>query len=172
MVDLVGPGAILPRSAAVHGEKVALVTATRTLTYAELAAESGRVAASLVERGVRPGETVSIYAQNSWQWVVSYHGALRAGAVVNPVNVMLTPAELAFVLADDVPAEKLDRAIRQGAAPLLVDLHLFDVYRGVGDGRRSLAFRLRLQAADRSLTDADIAEVREKVIAATSKLGA
>lgn len=100
MVDLVGPGAILPRSAAVHGEKVALVTATRTLTYAELAAESGRVAASLVERGVRPGETVSIYAQNSWQWVVSYHGALRAGAVVNPVNVMLTPAELAFVLAD------------------------------------------------------------------------
>ena len=65
-------------------------------------------------------------------------------------------------LADDVPAEKLEKAIRQGAGDLLVDLELFDVYRGpgVGDGRRSLAYRLRLQAPDRNLTDADIAEVR------------
>ena len=67
-------------------------------------------------------------------------------------------------LPDDVPAEKLDKAIRQGAGPLLVDLELFDVYRGagVGDGRRSLAYRLRLQAHDRNLTDADIAEVRDR----------
>jgi phenylalanyl-tRNA synthetase beta chain len=82
--------------------------------------------------------------------------------------------DLAFVLPDDVPAERLDKAIRQGAGALLVDLALFDVYRGagVGTGRRSLAYRLRLQAADRNLTDTDIAEVRTKVTAATSKLGA
>ncbi len=82
--------------------------------------------------------------------------------------------DLAFVLPDDVPAERLDKAIRQGAGALLVDLALFDVYRGpgVGAGQRSLAYRLRLQAADRNLTDADIAEVRTKVTAATSKLGA
>jgi phenylalanyl-tRNA synthetase beta chain len=82
--------------------------------------------------------------------------------------------DLAFALPDDVPAERLDKAIRQGAGALLVDLALFDVYRGpgVGEGRRSLAYRLRLQAADRSLTDGDIAGVREKVTAATSKLGA
>ncbi|MET0145572.1 MAG: phenylalanine--tRNA ligase subunit beta [Ilumatobacteraceae bacterium] len=82
--------------------------------------------------------------------------------------------DLAFVLADDVPAEKLDKAIRQGAGALLVDLVLFDVYRGagLGDGRRSLAYRLRLQAADRNLTEGDIADVRAKVTAATSRLGA
>ena len=76
--------------------------------------------------------------------------------------------------ADDVPADKLDKAIRQGAGALLVDLELFDVYRGggLGDGRRSLAYRLRLQAADRNLTDGDIADVREKVTRATAKLGA
>ena len=70
--------------------------------------------------------------------------------------------DLAFALPDDVPAEKLDKAIRQGAGALLVDLELFDVYRGagVGDGRRSLAYRLRLQAPDRNLTDADVADVR------------
>jgi phenylalanyl-tRNA synthetase beta chain len=82
--------------------------------------------------------------------------------------------DLAFALPDDVPAEKLDRAIRQGAGALLVDLDLFDVYRGegVGPGRRSLAYRLRLQPTDRNLTDADIAAVRERCVAAASKLGA
>jgi phenylalanyl-tRNA synthetase beta chain len=82
--------------------------------------------------------------------------------------------DLAFVLPQDVPAERLDKAIRQGAGPLLVDLDLFDVYRGpaVGEGRRSLAYRLRLQAPDRNLTDADVADVRRRVTAAAAKLGA
>jgi phenylalanyl-tRNA synthetase beta chain len=82
--------------------------------------------------------------------------------------------DLAFGLPEDVPAERLDKAIRQNAGSLLVDLDLFDVYRGpaVGEGRRSLAFRLRLQAPDRNLTDADVADVRRKVTAAAAKLGA
>ena len=77
-------------------------------------------------------------------------------------------------MPDDVPAEKLEKAIRQGAGALLVDLELFDVYRGegLGDGRRSLAYRLRLQPTDRNLTDADIADVRERCVAAAAKLGA
>ena len=82
--------------------------------------------------------------------------------------------DLAFVLPDEVPAEKLDRAVRQAAGSLLVDLELFDVYRGAGvaEGRRSLAYRLRLQAPDRNLTDADTAEVRAACVAAAGKLGA
>ena len=82
--------------------------------------------------------------------------------------------DLAFTLSDDVPAEKLEKAIRQGAGTLLVDIDLFDVFRGesLGDDRRSLAYRLRLQAPDRSLTDADIAEVRRGAVAAATKLGA
>jgi long-chain acyl-CoA synthetase len=43
---------------------------------------------------------VSLCSPNRWEWVVAYHGALRAGAVVNPINVMLTPEEVAFVLND------------------------------------------------------------------------
>ncbi|HWL45864.1 MAG TPA: phenylalanine--tRNA ligase subunit beta [Ilumatobacter sp.] len=82
--------------------------------------------------------------------------------------------DLAFVVPDTVPAEKVDKAIRQGAGKLLVGLDLFDVFRGasVGEGNRSLAYRLRLQAADRNLTDADIAAVREGAQAAAAKLGA
>ena len=82
--------------------------------------------------------------------------------------------DLAFAAADTVPAEKVEKAIRQGAGNLLVDLTLFDVYRGQGvaEGSRSLAYRLRLQAADRTLTDAEIAAVRDKCIAAVGKTGA
>ena len=78
------------------------------------------------------------------------------------------------MVADTVPAEKLDKAIRQAAGGLLVDLSLFDVYRGAGvvDGSRSLAYRLRLQAADRTLTDTEVASVRAKIVTVTGKLGA
>ena len=82
--------------------------------------------------------------------------------------------DLAFVLPDAIPAEKLDRAIRQGAGRLLVGLTLFDAYRGsaVPEGTRSLAYRLRLQALDRNLTEDDVAEARRGVEAAATKLGA
>jgi phenylalanyl-tRNA synthetase beta chain len=82
--------------------------------------------------------------------------------------------DLAFVLEDSVEAVKLEKAIRTGAGKLLVGLALFDVYRGesLGANTRSLAYRLRLQATDRSLTDADTADVRRGVEAAATKLGA
>ena len=95
-----GPGDILPAAAARFGDKPALVTSTRTLSFVELDELSDRVAAALLDRGVRPGQPVSLYSRNRWEWVVAYHGALKAGAVVNPVNVMLTAEELVFVLRD------------------------------------------------------------------------
>ena len=99
-VALRGPGDIIPFAAARHPDKVALITATRTLTFAELDDLSSRAASGLRARGVGPGSTVSLYGPNSWQWVVAYHAVLRAGAVVNPINVMLTPPEVAYVLRD------------------------------------------------------------------------
>ena len=82
--------------------------------------------------------------------------------------------DLAFVVPETLPAEKVDKAVRQAAGGLLVDLALFDVYRGdrVPEGTRSLAYRLRLQSLDRTLTDDDVAAVRTKVQAATAKMGA
>ncbi len=82
--------------------------------------------------------------------------------------------DLSFVVPDNIPAEKVEKAVRQGAGKLLVDLELFDVYRGdrAAEGTRSIAYRLRLQAPDRSLTDADIADVRRGVETAATKLGA
>lgn len=84
-----------------------------------------------------------------------------------------TDLDLAFVVPAGIAAERIDKAIRQASAGLLVDLALFDVFRGAGvpADARSLAYRLRLQASDRTLTDADVAAVRDKVVGAVAKMG-
>ena len=82
--------------------------------------------------------------------------------------------DLAFVTPDSVIAEKVEKAIKQAAGALLVDLALFDVYRGSGvpEGSRSLAYGLRFQALDRTLGDAELTDLRNKIIAAVGKLEA
>ncbi|MBD5788052.1 phenylalanine--tRNA ligase subunit beta [Cellulosimicrobium terreum] len=76
--------------------------------------------------------------------------------------------DLAFVVDADVPAEVLRAAVADGAGDLLEEIALFDVFSGaqVGEGRKSLAFSLRLRAADRTLTADDVARVREGAVAA------
>jgi len=74
--------------------------------------------------------------------------------------------DLAFEVDDAVPASAVEDAIRAAGGDLVWSVRLFDVYRGQGvaDGRRSLAYALRLQAPDRTLTDADVATVRQQII--------
>ena len=75
--------------------------------------------------------------------------------------------DLAFLAPAGVEAAAVEASLRKGAGPLLVELRLFDVYRGteLEAGARSLAYRLRFQAPDRTLTDAEIAEARLAAIA-------
>lgn len=75
--------------------------------------------------------------------------------------------DLAFELDLDVPAADVERTLL-GASDLVVDVRLFDVYRGdqVAAGRRSLAFTIRFQAQDRTLTDDEIASARQALITA------
>ena len=76
--------------------------------------------------------------------------------------------EIAFEVDEQIPAASVESCLRSAAGDLLADLTLFDVFRGdpVGEGRRSLAFALRFQADDRTLTDAEVAEVRLRCIKA------
>ena len=75
--------------------------------------------------------------------------------------------DLAFVVNDDIPASAVRETIRRSAGELLVSLSLFDVFRSdaLPSGTRSLAFALRLQAPDRTLTEQDVATVHAAVIA-------
>jgi long-chain acyl-CoA synthetase len=98
MLDTLGE--VLPAAAARFGDRTALITGEARFSFRDLDRLSGAFAASLARLGVGRGDRVTLYAPNSWEWIVGYYGALRAGAVINPINVMLTPAEVAYVTRD------------------------------------------------------------------------
>ncbi|MDG2219532.1 MAG: phenylalanine--tRNA ligase subunit beta [Acidimicrobiales bacterium] len=79
--------------------------------------------------------------------------------------------DLAFVAEESVAASAVEGSLRKGGGALLVGLELFDVYRGPGVevGSRSLTYRLRFQSIDRTLTDADVATVRESCLNQVAK---
>lgn len=74
--------------------------------------------------------------------------------------------DLAIVLDESIPAVDAERLIRQVGGKLLADLQLFDLFRGgqIGGGKKSLAYRLTYQAPDRTLTDSEVAQVRNRII--------
>lgn len=74
--------------------------------------------------------------------------------------------DLAIVVASDVTAAQVEAAILALDLPLLARLSLFDVYTGgqVGEGRRSLAWSLTFQAPDRTLTDAEVNRLHERIV--------
>ena len=76
--------------------------------------------------------------------------------------------DVALVVDDAVAADRVEAALRVGAGPLLESLRLFDEYVGeqVGAGRRSLAYRLTLRAADRTLTGEEADAARDQAVAA------
>lgn len=110
-------GQILPHAAQRYGEKTALIIGDRSFTFTELDGLSNRFANALADLGVKPGDRVTLYAENRWEWVVAYHGILKTGAVVNPINVMLTPTEVEFV-ANDCGAKAVVASLEK-AAPIL-----------------------------------------------------
>jgi len=75
--------------------------------------------------------------------------------------------DLALVVGEATPAADVASAVHDGAGTLLEELRLFDVYTGeqVGEGRKSLAFAVRLRAVDRTLTAEEVAAVRAAAVA-------
>lgn len=69
-----------------------------------------------------------------------------------------TERDLALLVPDGTPATEIDATIRVAAGPHLEALHPFDLFQGPGipEGTRSIAWRLRFRAAERTLTDADV----------------
>jgi len=91
---------ILPGTAVRLPDKTALIFGDRTFTFRELEHVTNRAANGLKALGVNKGDRVTLFAQNSAEWVISYIGIAKAGGVINPVNAMLTADELAYVVKD------------------------------------------------------------------------
>jgi phenylalanyl-tRNA synthetase beta chain len=97
-------------------------------------------------------------------------GALLVAAKPIPSGITsprFLPVEqdFAVVVNESVPARDVLAALRSGAGPLASGFELFDVYRGpqLGEGRKSLAYRIAFTAPNRALTDAELGKVREKI---------
>ncbi|HYH62993.1 MAG TPA: phenylalanine--tRNA ligase subunit beta [Solirubrobacterales bacterium] len=73
--------------------------------------------------------------------------------------------DIAVVVPEEVPAETVRSAVAEAGGELLRSAAIFDLYRGeqIGEGRKSLAIRLEFRAADRTLTDEEVAPVRAAI---------
>jgi phenylalanyl-tRNA synthetase beta chain len=98
--------------------------------------------------------------------------AVVAEAAAIPVYDDLTSfpelrEDIAIVVDADVPAARVLDVVRDAGGDLLARAEVFDVYRGeqVAAGRTSLAIALTFRASDRTLTDADVAPLRERIVA-------
>jgi len=81
--------------------------------------------------------------------------------------------DIAVVVDDEVPAARVQSAVRAAGGELLRSASVFDLYRGeqVGPGRKSLALRLEFRAPDRTLTDGEVAERRSAIEKELEMLG-
>ncbi|HOR77929.1 MAG TPA: phenylalanine--tRNA ligase subunit beta, partial [Anaerolineaceae bacterium] len=79
--------------------------------------------------------------------------------------------DIAVIVPEEVSAAALEAAIRQAGGKLLVNVRLFDVYRGekLGLGKKSMAYQLTYQAFDRTLTDKDAATIRNRIVRALER---
>ncbi len=141
----------------------------------------GRAAAVLTGgRGV--GWLGEVHPQVAAEWdiretIAAFELDLRAAtadAVLTPLYEDVTSfpevrEDLAVVVPDRITAAEVLDVVRRSGAPLLAAVEVFDVYRDpdrLGAGNSSLALRLSYRAADRTLTDDEVAERRGRIVAA------
>ncbi|EQB12862.1 hypothetical protein RLDS_18985 [Sphingobium lactosutens DS20] len=93
-------GEVAAEAANRFGDREALVFEDRSFSFRDIGALVEGAASGLARIGVRQGDIVTLYACNCWEWIVSYYAIARVGAVINPVNTMLTSSELQYVMRD------------------------------------------------------------------------
>jgi phenylalanyl-tRNA synthetase beta chain len=140
---------------------------------------------------VTVGDTVVGYAGQLHPAVVERSG-LPAGTCAVELNLDAIPLteslpapavspfpavfqDIALIVGEDVAAQDVVDAVRDGAGDLLEDVRLFDVYTGpqIGEGRKSLALALRFRATDRTLTEDEASAARDAAVqAAADRVGA
>jgi fatty-acyl-CoA synthase len=83
-----------------YPRRTAVVCNENRYNYAEFADRARRLAGALVQKGVQPGDRVAFLCTNCHRLLEAYYGVLEAGAVLLPLNVRLSAAELGYILND------------------------------------------------------------------------
>ena len=80
--------------------KVGVICGDQRFTYAQFAERASRLAGALLARSAKPGDRIAFLSTNCHRLLEAYYGVLEAGCVLLPLNVRLSPPELAYVLND------------------------------------------------------------------------
>jgi len=109
---------ILERNLAERAEKVALYSLEREMTFRQVSDEANQVGNALKKLDVQMADVVGILSLDCLEWVTSFFGALKIGAVAMGLNTLLKPHEYAYMLRDSrarllIVHEKLLPAIEQ-----------------------------------------------------------
>ncbi len=91
---------LLTRTARRYGDKTAIIDGARSFTYSQISEYSDRLSAALAGQGVAKGDQVAILAPNCVEFVISFFGILKAGAVVSTINSGYREREIAHQLND------------------------------------------------------------------------
>ena len=124
-------------------DKVALVCMKQRMTYGELDARSNALAHSLAAAGVKRGDRVLVFADNTVENVVSFWAVLKANAVVSIVNPLTKSDKLSYLLDDCRPTA------------LITDQHVYSVFAGPARA----CSQLRRVIVSGSIDDAKLAEI-------------
>jgi acyl-CoA synthetase (AMP-forming)/AMP-acid ligase II len=107
---------LLERNRRERPDEVAILHEDQRLTFAELDRASNRVANALGSLGVAKGDRVTLALGNSIEWLLGAFGALKSGAILNPVNPDLGRDELSFVLEHAAPRVVITAPHEDGCA--------------------------------------------------------
>jgi long-chain acyl-CoA synthetase len=97
-IGRVAIGDLLKRAARRFPDRIAVTDGARQVSYAEIERDANRFANYLAARGLKPGEKISTICNNSVELVKALFGIHRAGLVWVPVNTMLPPADMDYIL--------------------------------------------------------------------------
>ena len=125
---------------------------------------------------IDPGVSEAFEVAGRVGWIRLDVAALAAGLATVPKakTVSRFPSsdvDLAFIVPSSVEASSVRDSLMKVGRPLVQSAELFDVFRSdaMGEDRRSLAFTVRLQAPDRTLSDDDVQSTRNKMINEVTK---
>ena len=117
------PLTFLPRTAAIHPDRVAIVHGERRVTYRSFLERSRRLAGALAARGIGQGDTVSVVLPNVPAMLEAHHGVPMLGAVLNAINTRLDARTIAYILGHgEAKALITDREFSPSVAAALARL--------------------------------------------------
>ena len=123
-----------------------------------------------VKKNYTFGQDPVLVAEFDGEALVRLSNAVFTNKAISGYPAMVE--DIALIVEESVPADDLEALIWQAGGKLLVDVKLFDVYRDakLGEGKKSLAYQLTYQAFDRTLTDKDALNIRNRIVKQTKNV--